>query len=166
MSTCDCGMNPEYMREGANPHASWCREAKSWTDAQRLKRIVAATRYEGHADTLPYGWWEMKAGRRVLPRTLGDPKNFTLRLEELVELHQVLTVHHEWLNKARGDVRTTIKAIETGYHSEMLSGHDHLICYTIAHALELLLNVGKFKLAMMQWMVKVSGRRVEEKKAE
>lgn len=163
MSACNCEPDePRRIfaedRANPNPHMSWCPEAKAWAEQQRVAKLLADTRYEGHKDALAYGWWERKPGGRVLPATLKDPRNYVLTYDELRRWHADLIVASEQITEQRARVHATIKALEGGSWRSWTSKYEPT-CFTLAHALEYMLIVGKQKLASMEWLLAMTGAR-------
>jgi hypothetical protein len=114
--------------------------------------------HEGHAEKLEYGWWERERGHVMLPDTLGDKRNFVLRLEDLKELDAHLTAVKTQLVDEQARLRTTIRALETGKHSE-LYGRSEPRCYTLAHVLQMMVDIAKMKLAVMTALNSILQRR-------
>lgn len=154
---CDC--RGRDVPDGTNPHMDWCGAYKVWAEQQRVAKLMAETRYEGHVDSLPYGWWQRHAGKgRVLPATIKDKRNYVLTLDELKQWHADLAIASEQLTEQRSRVLATIKALETGREARSWETHQPT-CFTLAHALQYMVVTGKHKLATLQWMLAMMEKR-------
>jgi hypothetical protein len=117
---------------------------------------------EGHIERLQYGWWEAKQGHIILPYTLGAKTNFVMTHEELCHYDMALVEMHQWIDKERGRVASTLQALRKG-RSMSRWQHDPT-CFSIAHIMEGMVQVVKCKLNIMHLLLYIAKRRVDEQR--
>lgn len=108
-------------------------------------------------DSLPWDWW-----KQPLPDTLGDERNFMLTADELKQYASVLAEMKQHIEREEKSVRATVRAIET---KRVLWYEEQPRPTTLAHVLEFCVTMAKDKLALMHVLLKISGARVERKRA-
>jgi hypothetical protein len=96
--------------------------------------------------SLPYAWWDKKwRERNPWPTSLGeDTRNYVLTPEEIKEYRDVLVAARESINHLIEGTRITVQALETGKHSPLYRQPPTM--YTLAHVLQVLIEVAKMKL--------------------
>lgn len=127
-----------------------------------IKGDTPAIAHTGHADKLEYGWWERKRGNILLPRTLGHKNNYVLTHAELCAYDIELVQAAEWITKERNRVANTLGTLRKG--RQMLWHEENPTCFTIAHILEGMVTLAKFKLGVMNLLNYVAKERVNEKR--
>lgn len=135
------------------------RHAQAVADYVQGKPTMLHT---GHVEKLEYGWWERKRGHILLPRTLGHKNNFVMTHEELCAYDLELVCASEWINKERNRVANTLGTLRKG--RQMLWHDENPTCFTIAHVLEGMVELAKFKLGVMHILNYIAKERVLEKR--
>jgi hypothetical protein len=118
--------------------------------------------HSGHAEKLKYGWWERKRGHVLLPRTLGQKNNYVITHEELCAYDLELVAHSEWVKQERERVLVTLKTIRAG---KQMYADPEPTCFTIAHILESMINIAKFKLGVMKVLHYIVQERLNEQRS-
>ena len=121
-----------------------------------------------HADHLEYGWWEHKRAKDM-PDTLGQKNNYVLTEEELALLDWELEQAARTLEKMRAGVANTLRIRRRGavlhYNGYLKPAERDPVCYTLAHVMQLMVDMAKFKLGVMQVLHGIAAKRVEMKRA-
>lgn len=144
-------------------------DSTSYNAERHAQAVAAAIRGEsvvvnaGHADKLEYGWWERKRGHVLLPRTLGQKNNYVLTHEELCAYDLELVQMHEWIDQERQRVRNTLVVLRKGVIGRII-GVTEPTCFTIAHILEGMVKLAKFKLGIMKVLHYIAKERALEKR--
>ncbi len=117
--------------------------------------------HSGHVEKLTYGWWERQRGHVLLPYTIGQKNNFVITHEELCAYDLELVRHGDWVQKERERVRLTLTALRKGTQPSWETQAP--TCFTIAHILESMITIAKFKLATMNILGYIAQERIKDK---
>ncbi len=120
--------------------------------------------HSGHIERLMYGWWERKHGHVLLPYTLSQRNNFVITHEELCAYDMELVAHGEWLDRERKRVENTLRALRRGKQNFPWNDKPPT-CFTIAHILESMIAIAKFKLATINILNYICQERVGEQRS-
>lgn len=141
----------------------------SYNEEQHAKAVASAIRGDpamfnvGHVEKLEYGWWERKRGNVMLPRTLGQKNNYVLTHEELAVYDLELVQAREWIEKEQRRVSNTLTVLHKGMRGTLI-GVTEPTCFTVAHLLEGMVELAKFKLKVMELLHYAAKERVHEKR--
>lgn len=109
-----------------------------------------------HAESLKPDWYKYE-----LPTTLGHPGNYTLTADEVERYVGVLYKMHALLARQTQDAKATLKAMRTKH----VPPWDHIPHpLTLGALLENEVRHQRTRLEMTEFMVDVTGRRVQAKR--
>lgn len=120
--------------------------------------------HTGHVERLEYGWWERKRGHIMLPCTLGKKNNYVLTHEELCAYDHALLEMKQWVEKEQARTATTLVALRRGRSRTYPWDRNDPTCFTIAHSLESMIWLAKWKLGVMHILNYIAKERALEKR--